>query len=485
MAGSNALDLYGRSAGSVAPSRSKDLSTVHRPSKRLPSSGMQAAAMRMAQTQRGQSFSVGPKQRGMIKSPSTEAVAAAQRTGSSGDHAELETVTNGERQHHREEIQAIPEHHVVGHADDSSTAEPHHHHHQALRTVRFDDASTRAATPQTAAREERLRPYRRLVIQTGSPDDGSPPVQPGVLAVDISAASVAVPPTSSRPQIPRTSASLPSLGRISSSRDWGHIGAGASFGSPSGTGRVRPSATADDAKRAALARSPSSTNLKPPDAALQSSHDDRHHYGTGNQPTTIRARSDRAAESVHRASVQSSARRQDMLRGLSGPDARLLIGGDLTVTVVSAEGLYGIPRSTHAFARVHVRQPLGSNAGWEGASSSSIAMAAGRRVMKGLKKTPLPSPLVQEMGARAHRRSTRRASEFGSGTTSVLVPGEEEMSGQTNVVWQSTDPVWEESLLFRDVCAVSELEVEVFDLGGSRNSEQLEKLAHSPQGRFC
>ena len=34
-------------------------------------------------------------------------------------------------------------------------------------------------------------------------------------------------------------------------------------------------------------------------------------------------------------------------------------------------------------------------------------------------------------------------------------PSEEERSKQTNVVWSSCDPVWDEALLFRDVCAAS------------------------------
>ena len=31
----------------------------------------------------------------------------------------------------------------------------------------------------------------------------------------------------------------------------------------------------------------------------------------------------------------------------------------------------------------------------------------------------------------------------------------------TNVLWQSVNPEWEESLLFREICAASELVVEV------------------------
>lgn len=50
----------------------------------------------------------------------------------------------------------------------------------------------------------------------------------------------------------------------------------------------------------------------------------------------------------------------------------------------------------------------------------------------------------------------------------------------TNVLWQSTAPEWEEALFFREICAASELAVEVWDVGGSRKSEQLQRLAAEP-----
>ncbi|KAL0018632.1 hypothetical protein WJX77_009530 [Trebouxia sp. C0004] len=51
---------------------------------------------------------------------------------------------------------------------------------------------------------------------------------------------------------------------------------------------------------------------------------------------------------------------------------------------------------------------------------------------------------------------------------------------QTSVQWQTTSPVWEEALSFRQVTAAGELMVEVWDLGGTRGAKQLKKLADNP-----
>lgn len=120
--------------------------------------------------------------------------------------------------------------------------------------------------------------------------------------------------------------------------------------------------------------------------------------------------------------ITTLARRQELLRLMADGDAVLLIGGDLTVTVVQAKQLAGVPRSTHAFARIRVQDP-------------------------------------------------------------VPPPGAEERTKQTSVIWQSADPVWDEQLVFRDVCAASELIVELWDLGGTRSSEQLNALSINPQGK--
>lgn len=117
------------------------------------------------------------------------------------------------------------------------------------------------------------------------------------------------------------------------------------------------------------------------------------------------------------------AHRQELLKLMSDSDAVLLIGGDLNVTVVQAQGLSGLAHTTHSFARVHVRAP-------------------------------------------------------------VPTPGDQHRSKQTSVVWQSTDPLWDEQLLFREVCAASELVVEVWDLGATRSSDQLNALTANPAGEL-
>jgi hypothetical protein len=55
-----------------------------------------------------------------------------------------------------------------------------------------------------------------------------------------------------------------------------------------------------------------------------------------------------------------------------------------------------------------------------------------------------------------------------------------DQSQLTTVQWQSLSPTWEEALFFRDVCAASELVVEAWDVGGSRSSEQLQRLTVDP-----
>jgi len=60
---------------------------------------------------------------------------------------------------------------------------------------------------------------------------------------------------------------------------------------------------------------------------------------------------------------------------------------------------------------------------------------------------------------------------------------DEPRAKQTSVIWGNLDPVWDEQLMFRDVCAASELGVELWDLGGSRSATQLNKLSQNPSGR--
>jgi hypothetical protein len=85
------------------------------------------------------------------------------------------------------------------------------------------------------------------------------------------------------------------------------------------------------------------------------------------------------------------------------------------------QGLYGTAKSTHPFARVYISEPFPTSS-------------------------------------------------------------DDERGKQTTVVWQSIDPVWDEQLMFRDVCAASELVVEMWDLGGTRSTTQLNKLAQNPSG---
>jgi hypothetical protein len=90
----------------------------------------------------------------------------------------------------------------------------------------------------------------------------------------------------------------------------------------------------------------------------------------------------------------------------------LLVGGDLNITVVQAQNLSGTQRTTHSFARVRVRDAI---------------------------------PLAEDA----------------------------DRSKQTSVIWQSLDPIWDEQLVFKDVCVASELVVELWDLGGSRPSNHI------------
>lgn len=55
--------------------------------------------------------------------------------------------------------------------------------------------------------------------------------------------------------------------------------------------------------------------------------------------------------------------RQELLRGMTDGDAVLLIGGDLTVTVEQAQGLWGVSKDTHPFARVTVLEPFPTDTG--------------------------------------------------------------------------------------------------------------------------
>lgn len=109
-------------------------------------------------------------------------------------------------------------------------------------------------------------------------------------------------------------------------------------------------------------------------------------------------------------------KRQELLKNIIVGDANLLVGGDLNITVVQAQNLFGSQRATHAFARVRIRD-------------------------------------------------------------AIRPPEGDERAKQTSVIWQSVDPIWDELVIFRDVCVASELVVELWDLGGTRSSKQLKELS--------
>jgi hypothetical protein len=113
--------------------------------------------------------------------------------------------------------------------------------------------------------------------------------------------------------------------------------------------------------------------------------------------------------------------RQELLKSLIVGDANLLVGGDLNITVVQAQNLMGSQRNTHAFSRVRVRDAI--------------------------------PPPDGDMRAK-----------------------------QTSVVWQSVDPIWDEQVIFKDVCVASELVVEIWDLGGTRSTKQMKALSLNPSG---
>ena len=58
------------------------------------------------------------------------------------------------------------------------------------------------------------------------------------------------------------------------------------------------------------------------------------------------------------AALAALQRRQELLRGMTDGDAVLLIGGDLSVTVEQAQGLWGGAKNTHPFARVSILEPF-------------------------------------------------------------------------------------------------------------------------------
>eukprot|EP00887_Chlorella_sp_A99_P007742 scaffold20.g7742.t1 len=268
-------------------------------------------------------------------------------------------------------------------------------------TVRFDVPRAVSESPQAAAADEAVEadsgvgpalppgPQEQPPQRQQEQQQQAAPPQPGGAGEEIEPAPGAL----AVDDVPGVGPAGPSrtLAHAPSGRDWGHITpSGAAAAGTRSVPRMAAAAAAKQAAVAALAAGPSGA-LVPANSDLR--------------------------VLLPSASVQ---RRQARLRALADDDAVLLIGGDLSVTVVQAQGLAGSSKFTHAFARVHITEPFPTNA------------------------------------------------------------EETDLGKQTSVVWQSCDPVWDESLVFRDVCAASELVVELWDLGGTRTSAQTSKLADNP-----
>lgn len=124
-------------------------------------------------------------------------------------------------------------------------------------------------------------------------------------------------------------------------------------------------------------------------------------------------------ESQSSALTDYSFQSFELFQVMASSDAVLLIGGDLNVTICRAQNLHGHAESTHPFARLKIAEPY-------------------------------PSAL------------------------------DEQRAKQTSVIWQTNNPIWEEEILFRDVCAASELIVELWDLGGTKSAAQLSALSSRP-----
>lgn len=151
-------------------------------------------------------------------------------------------------------------------------------------------------------------------------------------------------------------------------------------------------------------------------------------------------------------------RRQELLRGMTDGDAVLLIGGDLTVTVEQAQGLWGSAKSTHPFARVSVLEPFptddGALGGWWVVVVCVLWNNRRRRRTEAGGGQWLAQPLL--CLASNARAGGPGCVSFGKQTLQLLpIAGGDDRSKQTTVVWSSLDPLWDEQLVFRDVCAAS------------------------------
>ena len=122
--------------------------------------------------------------------------------------------------------------------------------------------------------------------------------------------------------------------KVPSARDWGHI-------TPSGT------STAGTRSVSRMAAAAQKAALPPPEP----------------EPDPGGASTSAAPPQQQQQRKPSFHRTHTQLRAMADDDAVLLIGGDLSVTVVLAQGLAGNPKATHAFARVHIIEPFPTNEG--------------------------------------------------------------------------------------------------------------------------
>ena len=168
------------------------------------------------------------------------------------------------------------------------------------------------------------------------------------------------------------------------------------------------------------------------------------------------------------STAAARARHQDLLRVVSSGDAALLIGGDLNVTVVQAQ----VGRRPRRVGAPRARAQLWLRVAWRATPNPSPPA------------TPRPSPAPRPARSQGLSGNTKNTHSFARIYVAEPFPTnpEEDRAKQTSVVWQSCDPLWDEQLVFRDVCAASELHVELWDLGGTRSGKQLNKLTQNPSG---
>ena len=159
-----------------------------------------------------------------------------------------------------------------------------------------------------------------------------------------------------------------------------------------------------------------------------------------------------------------------LLQSAAEGDSALLLGGDLIVTVHRAEQLCGQERLTHPFARVS--SPWRQRAVVLDAYLHRDAKYSGCLCLGATSRARWEAIMLA-----AHSGTQHRYQGWLGCTLQVRVG---DQTNITNVLWQTVSPEWDEAVFFREICAASELVVEVWDVGGSKKSEQLQRLAEEP-----